>query len=164
MIQIGDGHGLQTARLGFQHHFDRNRIAPSVGGHDQQIAGSDGVLIKDRLGSPLLPLQIGRLGGVEVHHQGFLQNRNSPGQMAGAVKDFLCDHVGMTGAKGVQKTIGSERVRQPVTGGRDGRPLSICDTVELVAGDGDELIVSGHLLLLNAFGRGGAMQNSNQLE
>jgi hypothetical protein len=84
--------------------------------------------------------------------------------MAGAVKDFLRDHVGMTGAKGVQKTIGSERVRQPVTGGRDGRPLSICDTVELVAGDGDELIVSGHLLLLNAFGRGGAMQNSNQLE
>jgi hypothetical protein len=25
------------------------------------------------------------------------------------------------------------------------------------------LIVSGHLLLLNAFGRGGAIQNSNQL-
>jgi hypothetical protein len=42
--------------------------------------------------------------------------------------------------------------------------LSIGDTVELVAGDGDELIVSGHLLLLNAFGRGGAMQNSNQFE
>ena len=84
--------------------------------------------------------------------------------MAGAVEDFLSDHVGMTGAEGVQKPLGCERVGQPVTGGRDGRPLSICDTVELVAGDGDELIVSGHLLLLNAFGRGGAMQNSNQLE
>ena len=163
MIQIGDGHGLQTAGLGFQHHFDRNRIAPSVGGHDQQIAGSDGVLIEDGLGSPLFPLQIGRLGGVEVHHEGFLEDRNSPRQMAGAVEDFLSDHVGMTGAEGVQKPLGCERVGQPVTGGRDGGPLSVGDTVELVASDGDELIVSGHLLLLNAFGPGGAIQNSNQL-
>ena len=163
LIHIGNGHGLQTAGLGFQHHFYWNRITPSVGGHDQQITGGDGVLIEYGLGSPLLPLQIGRLGGVEVHHQGFLQNRNSPGQMAGAVKDLFRDHVGMTRAKGVQKPLGSERVRQPVTGGRDGGPLSIGDPVELVTGDGDELIVSGHLLLLNAFGRGGAIQNSNQL-
>ena len=38
------------------------------------------------------------------------------------------------------------------------------DAVELVACHGDELIVGGHVLLLNAFVPGGAIPNSTELQ
>ena len=108
LVQIGDGHGLEPAGLALQHHFNRNRIASAVGRNHQQIARLDRILVQDGLGPALFPLQVGRLDGVEVHHQGLFQDRNGPSEVSGAVEDFLGDHVGVPGAEGVQKAIGGQ--------------------------------------------------------
>lgn len=107
LVEIGDGHGLETTGLAFEHHFDGHRIAPPVGGHDQEIVGLDRILIQDGLGPALFPLQVGRLDGIEVHHERLLENRHGPSEMPRTVEDFLGHHVGVTGA---------ERVQEPVAG------------------------------------------------